>query len=369
MFSIIIKETKEFLRDKGNLFFFIMFPIILIFLLGNLLSSMDKAEDTIGDIKIQYCLETEDQYQVMAIREFVDAAGKSNSLLSFEETGDLEAAKELAGTDKITAAILFTGEPLEIRIFEGTNQVKNRAVNAVFNSFIQTDKAIATVIAQNPQVISGPGSGQEEFIEQKDLGVERNMVDYYAISMLAMICFMSMLTGAGAFVGERQNKTINRLIIAPQNRIFLFLQKILGMIPQVLIQIILIMAISLLVYHAHYAASLTTNLYLFLMFFVVTLCMVSIGAAVGIVLKAHPMVAIMPFLWIMMFFGGTYSKEMNIKGITQAMPIYQIQKAAFDLSIFGHYEKANYVIIICLLVMAAALAFGAFLFSRKEEER
>ena len=49
MFSIIIKETKEFLRDKTSLFFYIMFPVILIFLLGSLLSATDKAEEAIGD--------------------------------------------------------------------------------------------------------------------------------------------------------------------------------------------------------------------------------------------------------------------------------------------------------------------------------
>jgi ABC-2 type transport system permease protein len=187
--------------------------------------------------------------------------------------------------------------------------------------------------------------------------------------MLAMICVMSILVGAGAFIGERQSKTINRLIITPQNRILMFLQKILGMIPQVLIQIIIIMVISVIVFHAHYAVTLEANLYLFLMFFVVTLCMVAIGAAIGMVLRANPMGVIMPVIWIMMFFGGTYSKEMYIKGVTEAMPIYQIQQAAFDLAIFGHYEKANMVVLICLLVMIASLAIGAFLFSRKEEER
>lgn len=369
MFNIIIKETKEFLRDKTNLFFFLGFPVVLIFLLGNLLASMDKAEETIGSMRILYQIETQDQFQIMAVQNFITAAGEDNGLLEFEETSDLETAKKLAGKDEIAAAVTFTGEPMQIQIYEGTNQTKNRAVGAIFNSFAQTDKAIVTVMTTNPGLLQDLGSDQEELVVQKDFGIHRTMIDYYAVAMLAMICFMSVLTGAGAFIGERRNKTINRLIIAPQKRILLFLQKILGMIPQVLIQILLIMSISMLVFDAHYTTSLKGNLYLFLMFFVVTLCMVSIGAAIGIVLKAHPMGVIMPVLWIMMFFGGTYSKEMYIKGITEAMPIYRIQSAAFDLAIFGHYDKATEVILICSLIMIAALALGAFLFSRKEEER
>lgn len=369
MFQVIIKDTKEFLRDKTNLFFFLGFPVILIFLLGNLLGSMDKAEETIGTMKIMYQVDTQDPYQVVAVQNFITAVAKENSLLEFEATDDLEAAKQLAGSDKIAAAVVFTGQPMQIKIYEGTNQTKNRAVGAILNSFAQTDKAIATVLTSNPQVLSSLSSDEQELVVQKDLGINRTMIDYYAVAMLAMICFMSVLTGAGAFIGERRDKTINRLIIAPQNRVLLFLQKILGMIPQVLIQIVLIMSISVIIFKAHYAVTLEDNLYLFLMFFVVTLCMVAIGAAIGIVLKAHPMGVIMPVLWIMMFFGGTYSREMYIKGVTEAMPIYQIQQAAFDLAIFGHYGKASGVILICLAIMLAALAMGAFLFSRKEEER
>jgi ABC-type transport system involved in multi-copper enzyme maturation permease subunit len=141
------------------------------------------------------------------------------------------------------------------------------------------------------------------------------------------------------------------------------------MVPQVALQITVIMTVSVFVFKAHYATTLGANLYLFFMFLVVTLCMVSIGAAIGIVIKANPMAVIMPVLWLMMFFGGTYSKEVNIKGLTNLMPIYQIQQAAFDLSVFNRFGKANTVILICLLIMAVALALGAFLFSKKEEER
>jgi ABC-2 type transport system permease protein len=368
MFSIMIKETKEFLRDKTNLFFFIMFPVILVFLLGNLLKSMDQSEEAIGEIKIQYMIDAVSPFQVAAIDSFIKTAGDNGSLV-FEEVKDLDNARALAGKDTITAVVLFAGDPLEIKIYEGTNQIKNRAVNAVFQSFIQTNKTISAVVKTAPERLAGIHSTEESYIMQKDLGVNRTMIDYYAVSMVAMISFMSTLVGAGAFIGERQNRTLNRLIIAPQNRVYLFLQKILGLVPQVIIQIAVIMLVSVFVFKAHYAATLGTNIYLFLLFLVVTLCMISIGSIAGIVLKANPMAVIMPILWLMMFFGGTYSKEINIKGLTNFMPIYQIQQAAFDLAIFGRYAKANTVLIICIAIMAVALAFGAFLFSRKEEER
>ncbi|MFT4145954.1 MAG: ABC transporter permease [Mobilitalea sp.] len=374
MFNIIMKETKEFLSDRTNLFFLILFPIILIFLLGNLLSSLDKAEETIGEIKIHYKIETEDVFQQAAIQQFITELGKGNSMIVMEQTDNLEASKEQAGNDEIACVALFTGNPMEIQIYEGNNNIKNKAVNAIFSGFVQSNKAIQAVYTSNPQFLqeldSSQSTGEQaDYVEQKDLGVNRTMIDYYAVSMLAMITFMSVLGGAGAFMGERQNKTINRLILTPKNRIHVFLGKMLGMIPQTITQITILMVVSVFVFKAHYAATLEGNILLFMLFVVVTLCMISIGAVIGIVIKVNPMAVLFPILWTMMFLGGTYSKELKIAGVTEAMPIYQIQQAAYDLTVFGHYQKAIFVILLAGVIMIAALVAGAFLFKNKQEER
>lgn len=368
MFSIAIKETKEFLRDKTNLFFFILFPVALVFLLGSLLGNMDKAEEAVGKIELQYVIRTDNPYQVMAIESFIKEV-EDGQFIVFEKTKDLEAAKRLAGSNEIAAVVEFVGDPLTINIYEGTKHIQNRTVGALFHGFIQTNQTIMAVMKLAPESLNHMNGSNQVMIEQKNLGVNRTMIDYYAVSMVAMISFMSILVGAMAFLGERQGKTLNRLMITPQKRLNIFFQKVLGLVPQVIIQITIMMVISVLVFKANYAATMWNNLYLFFMFFIVTLCMISIGTVIGIVIKFNPMALIMPIIWLMMFFGGTYSKEVNVPGLTNRMPIFQIQQAAFDLAIFGHYEKVNTVIIVCIIVMVLALLFGAFLFSRKEEER
>lgn len=368
MFNIIIKEFKEFYREKINLFFFLLFPVALIFLLGNLLSSTDQAEETVGEINIQYLVQTDNSYQIMAIDQFIQELNDNKSVF-IEETEDLQKAKEMAGKGDISAVVVFSGDPLEINIYEGSDRIKNRTVGAILNGFVQVNKSITAILKTNPSALQNGVNPEETLIVQKDLGVNRTMLDYYAVSMLAMICFMSILQGSFAFVGERENKTINRLFITPQNRIILFLQKIIGIIPKIIIQITVLMLISVFVFKAHYAATFQDNLYLFFMFFMVTLAMVAIGVVIGLVIKINPTAVILPVIWVMMFFGGTYSKELYIEGFTNRMPIYQIQQAAFDLEIFGRYQKANLTILISLAVLIIMLAIGAFIFSRKEEER
>ena len=359
---------KDFLREKTNLFFFLMFPVVLVFLLGNLLGSMDQAEGTIGEIKIHYLVNTERVFHTITIDGFVTAL-EDDKNISFERSVDLEASKILAGRDEITAVVEFTGEPMQINIYEGTNHIKNRTVGAIMNGFVQMNKAYLTILKTIPNTMPIIAEESVGYVKQKDLGINRTMLDYYAVTMMAMVCFMSVILGSAAFSGERQNRTINRLMIAPKNKAVLFLSKILGLMPQVILQIAIIMIFSVFVFHANYATSWMDNVYLFLVFFVVTLTMISIGAVVGLFLKANPMAVIFPILWVMMFLSGTYSKEVNITGVTDRMPIYQIQEAAFDLTVFGRYGKCNSVILSCLILTAIMLFLGAFVFSRKEEER
>ncbi len=368
MFNIIIKETKEFIREKSYLFFFILFPVSLVFLLGNLLNESDIAESAIGKIQIEYQIDTQDPYQVATIEGFITAMNQEGTV-HFRQTEDFEKAKEAAGVDDITAVVRFSGDPLNIQVYEGSDRVKNRTVQAILNGFIQNNKTFAAVYNTSPVILAGFKAENIDYTVEKDLGVERTMIDFYAVSMVVMISFMSMLVGANAFLGERQNKTINRMIIAPQNRISMFLQKVCGMVPQTILQIAIIMIISMVVFKASYGATPMSNIYLFLLFFVITFCMVSIGAIIGLLVKISPIVLIMPVLWIMLFVGGTYSKEVDIKGFTNIMPNYIFQQAAFDVAIFSRYELANKVILGCILTTIAALAVGAYLFYRKEEER
>lgn len=366
MIQIILKETKEFLSEKSNLFFFLMFPVVLVFLLGNLLSTTDNAEETIGEVKVHYQVEASAPADLMAIEGFIRGISDEQNII-FEKTEDISASKELAGEDEITAVILFTNNPLEIQIYEGTNRIKNRTINTIMSGFTQINKAVNVIIKNNPKILMESIDEETDFIKKKDLGINRTMLDYYAITMIVMLSFMSIMLGAMCFIGEYENRTLIRLKIAPINQLKLFLSKILGMVPQIVLQIGVLMIFSVFVFDSRYASNMIDNLYLFFLFFIVTFTVTSIGAVYGLYIRTNPMVLLMPIISVMMFLSGTYSKALFIDGVTQVMPMYLVQEAAFDLAIFGRYEKANTVIVICIIVTIIMLIVGALGFRKKEE--
>lgn len=367
MIQIFIKETKEFLRDISNVFFYLIFPVLLVFLLGNLLSKLDAPEEAIGEVKIHYMVETEEVADIIAIEGFIQSVSDEQSIV-FEKSEDINTSKVLVKENEITSVILFKNNPLEIHIYEGTNRIKNRTINAMMNGFSQINKAVKLIVETNPQALINQVDEETDFIRQKDLGINRTMLDYYAITMMTMTSFTSILLGAYCLISERQNKTIRRLKIAPISQVKLFLSKVFGLLPQVILQISILMILSVVIFGANYASNLLDNLYLFFMFLVVTFTIITIGAVYGMFFDAHPMATLMPIVWIMMFISGTYTKELVIDGVTQLMPAYIIQEAAFDLAIFGRYEKANMIIVICIVISIIMMSIGAIGFTRRVEK-
>lgn len=367
MFSVLGKEMKEFLRDKTNMVFFILFPAILVFLLGNLLGNLDKAEATIGDIHVQYIIETKNVQTVAVIENFVKEMNEEETI-TLEKSKDLSIVKNAVVNGTIDAAIIFT-EPFGIQILDGSNVVSNRTVTVIMTGFAQSVSSVSAVSIMAPESLSNSLSMDGDYIGQKDLGVNRTMLDYYAIAMMTMMTLMSMISGTYSFTRERSSKTLNRLLLSPKNRWALYMQKIFGAIPQIILQTLVIMIVSVFVFGARYALTLQGNLFLFCMFFIVALAVISTGEFLGLFLKTEPIATLMPILWITMFFGGTFSKDLYFDNISPYMPSLLIQNAAFDVTVFGRYGQGMQVMLVASGLLVVTLAMGVFVFHHKKEER
>jgi DNA-binding response OmpR family regulator len=81
-------------------------------------------------------METEDPYQLLRINSFIEVI-EDDENISVDKAKDLETAKRLAGEDTITAVIIFIGNPIRIQVYEGTDKIKNRTVEAILNSYTQ----------------------------------------------------------------------------------------------------------------------------------------------------------------------------------------------------------------------------------------
>lgn len=355
MAQVIMNEIRCFLRSGSTMFFTVFFPCACVFFLGTFLESVEVSDQAVGELKILYSTEQGDPYAVSALEEF---------LKSLEDEGMLSAEK--GNTDQIqtfdikaySAGIELNQN--EIIIHKGKDKIKNRAVKAIFDSYSQTAAAYNQAVMVNPEILTQIKDLDQSFVKSKDFGKSRSMMDYYAVTMAVMILFMgSCIGGSGVYANEHEWNTMQRLDGAPLSKTALYFGKIIGSLPMVLLQIGSVMFVSTFLFKAHYCNHLLDNLLLVCLFISASLAALSVGVLLNLFLPNVLLVPVlMPVLWIGMFFSGTFAMDIQIKGLTEYMPMYMIQRAAFDLTVFSRREKALFAIVVSICMFIVMLIIG-----------
>lgn len=356
MFSIILNSVRSFLRSGSNLFFTIFFPSVCVFFLGTFLEKIETSDKAVGELNIAYSSEDGDVFSAISFENFIDGLESENTLTA--EKVSAEEVKKFDGS-VYSAAVLLDGA--DITVYNGSDRIKNRAVKAIFDSYSKTASAYMSAAAVNPMALAEINISDESYVQHKDLGTNRSMMDYYAVTMAVMIMFMgSCISGATAYTEEHELSTISRLDISLVSKTKIYFGKIIGNLPMVAIQIASVMLASTLFFGAKYCKSLWLNLLLIVMFVSVSLAALAVGVLMNLFVPKIPAPAVLqPVLWTMMFLSGTFQKDIHIDGFSEHLPPYAVQSAAFDLTVFARTEKAVSVIIVSLIIFAVIVTVGA----------
>ncbi|MDE7360852.1 MAG: ABC transporter permease [Oscillospiraceae bacterium] len=353
MLHIILNEMRSFFRNGSTLFLSIVFPSLLTFILGTLLEDVQKSDAVVGDLNVAYCVE-EGGYQSAAFEEYILALDEEKVITAEKVTAD----KLGNAAENYSAAVELKGG--EIIVYKGRNAIQNRTVRALMDGYNENAGAYMSVAAVDPTLLSGVKLSDEEYVEQKDFGRTRTMMDYYAVAMTVVIIFFgSSMGGASSYSDERSFNTLDRLSFSPVSRTRVFFGKIIGSLPVVLIQVGTVMIVSILFFGVHFCDTLGGNLLLFAMFVSVSLTVLAVGVLFGLLFPKIPaMPVIMPIAWVMLFFSGAFYSKSTIDGISEYLPPKLLLNAAFDLTVFSRSEQAISVTLWSLGIFAVLLAAG-----------
>lgn len=360
MLSLIIKQIREYFRSPANVFMGLLFPVLLVFFLGTMLQNLDIADYDIGEIKLQYSVAQTNEQSGKAFAEFLDnismikaeKASNEKTALSLTDKGDIDAYIELKNG--------------EILLYCGRNEIANRALGSVLNSFIAVSDTYYKIASTDPSLLMNTDT-EKSFVEQDGLGVTRSMMDYYAVSMAVMMIFMShMIMGSTALKDEERIFTLQRLYLSPVGKAKLFFGKLIGTLPSAVIGNAVIMLFSVFVFGAKYCDSFVGNLILFLLFSCCSLATIAVGMLIGVLIKIPAESIVIPLTWALLFFSGSFSKQVFIEGLSDKLPPYIVQQAAFRLTLYGESDSALAVIAVCLAVTVAVSLIGAAIFRVKK---
>ncbi|MDR1815950.1 MAG: ABC transporter permease [Clostridiales Family XIII bacterium] len=357
----------EYFRDKSALFFSLLFPALLCFILGSMLQSLDNPDEPLGEIRVAAAVETEDEAFGAGVAAFMDGLTDSADVVLVGGVGQgADAARGLVDAGDADAALVFSDG--EIAVYEGADYLLSNAVRLIAQGFARQYDAIFVAVTENPESYPQIAAVQEQdaggFTERQVSGVNRSMMDFYAVAMIVMIAFMGNgIGGASALYFGRQNGTLRRVCASPKSRAQVFFGYLLGGLVQSAVQAAVVMVCAYFLFGASYADRWQDNVLLFCFFLVLGAAISGVCNLVGLFVRFNPYTPLMAVFWAMLYMSGTFNKDIALGGVT--LPPTAALEAAFDLTVFGRDGKVLFAMAICAVIILASGWIGSLMLRRK----
>ncbi len=291
-------NTKRFFRDKLAIFFTVGFPLIFLFVFGNLNS---------GSSDLSFDVALIDQSKSSFADEFVKSTEKSEVLKISKDATTLEQAKDKMSRSELDAAIVLPEDFGEIK--EGTNTPSGQAKVIYTQNNEQSGRALSSILdAQfkgiNAQFVKTdtPFTVSSEQLNERSLSA----FDYTFAGLLGFaIIGMGIFGPVNVFPELKKMGILRRLSTTPLRVWQYFLATMVGQAAIGLLSLAVMFAVAIGFFHLQVVGNYF-ELALFLVLGIITI--LGIGLALGGWAKnerqAAPLSNIIVFP--MMFLSGTF---------------------------------------------------------------
>jgi ABC-2 type transport system permease protein len=368
MMTIIRVFSKEIIQNIRNvkaMVTMILFPIILILVLGTALSGFIDQSSEFKDINIIYANPGNGSL-AQAFQGFVAKGGEMGFNFSDAQSGP--EAIERVKNGNFTCFINV--EENRLVLYENDRDTSQaQLVEGVLGTFSQRYQALSQIALVNPAAVETILQEQSDpnFVKLATLGELRQpkALDYYAVTMITLFILYASMTGAHAIKDEKTAKTLNRLLCAPIRKYEVLIGKIIGALGITLLQVLVVTMISrflLKVYWGNHPGIIS------LLLASEMVMAVSLGIGVSFVIKNE--MGILNFLIpVIAFFGGSYipldsfGKTMLL--VTQLSPVRWVNKAIFAVIYGNDYSSVVPAMLINLGIAVVFIVIASCSF-RKE---
>lgn len=374
--NVFMSTLKRQLKDKESYTMLMLFPIILILVLGTALGGAFRPS-SIGSIKIMYLNEDKGMigYQ---LDEFVfsEEIGK---YLTVENAGSPEEGKIAVANGEVKAFVhigpdytddILSGEYADINILIQTSSFVDLAViEGIFDGFNNGLGAVNAMIRTGIEIVEPGMVDATENIAVSKNGRLPGAIDYYAVTMLVMTLMYGTLYG-GVGIGEVFFENMGKRIhTTPVNKFKLYSATISSYVTTIFLQGTIILFFTRFVYGAYWGDNIP---FILLIILAMSFFTVSLGILVGMITRDNKItVAILQTLVpIATFISSGYFKfqmpNPAIRNIIQSIvPNAMAQTAIFNTIYGGPFDETGKLIISML---AAGIIFitGAVFAGRRK---
>lgn len=367
---IALKEIKQNLRDKKSMAMMVLYPILLMIILGSALSGTFNDSISFKGSKVLY--KTEGRESISNnFKEFTKALNDLG--IETIETEDEKQAIEKVEDDTYACYIKVDEKDKKINLYKNERyNFKSDLIQTVLNTYVDRYNTIAEIYKENPKVLPKL-MGEKEVNYVNEINVQKNRspraIDYYAVTMLTMIVLYAALYGAFAIGGEYIRNTFNRIMCAPIKKVEILGGKVLGNIIVTVLQSFIVILFSKYALKAYFGDNM---LPIYLVILSEIIMAISIGVGVAFMTKKDTLCSallniIIPFIT---FFGGGYVpigdfKNKAINLVSNISPLKWTNDAIFTFIYSNNIHNIKTAIIINMIIAVVFLSISSLIYKRQ----
>lgn len=364
-FNFFILYAKRTVRDKMFTLIMLVFPVLLIWLLGSAFSGImgdgGEAEEPVISARIIYTVSGESQMS----ETFVNFMTGENDFFSMTSFNDIENGIQKIIRNEFDAFVVIDTE--KITVYKNSYFNFNSSMGElIIKAFADDYNLMYEIASTDPSKLQEALKINETgFTEEVTFDRERTpgSMDYYGITISTMFIFYGIIFLGTYFAGNRINKTEDRITASPSSILTYQWGTALGNIVLILIQSIIIVSAGILIFNVYWGDSLGIGLLVILGEIVM---ISSIGALLGLTIKSENAIAGIAQIVIpaIVFLGDGYVEIGGgavITVIKKMSPMYWINHGVFDAIYLNDYKTAFTAIAICIGIAAACTAIVVIL--------
>jgi len=338
VFSVYLKRT---IRNKTFIFIMILFPIALIWVLGNAFSGMmgDDIKETMHS-NIIYTLSdsstTANEFKTYMIN-------KESEYFTFILENNYDSAMDSIKKNEFDAYVIVSKDKIvlyknSIYNFNGT------MAELILRAYVDRYNMIYEIYSIDPTLLQKEQNNSEKYTKIVSLKENRNpgSMDYYGVTITSMFIFYGLIFISTYMIGDKRQKTKDRIMVSPIKGTTYQWAIISGNVFVLFLQMLLLISLGILVFNTYWG----DNILIPLLILFVELVMVSaIGAVLGMLIKSESLVSgISQFLIpVFVFLGDGYVQlpSGGVIGIIKRIsPIYWVNHGIFNAIYLNDYNSA-----------------------------
>ncbi|UPA31029.1 ABC transporter permease [Terrisporobacter glycolicus] len=268
LLTLIKKEVKQFFRQKINIIMMIIFPVILIFIMGKSLNGLMTIDANIFNNKIIYYRVNAPIENEVDLQRFYDFMihFEKNTNVKFIENNNYKEVIDDVNNNKAICFMDFYDNDINYFRSEKTESTESTVFRNLYEQYMKKYTFLQSIYKSNPEKIKEV-LDYEIKILLKDEGIEKKQVNaftYYTFALLILIIlYISNLTSISMYKGEYLH-TKTRFKGLKINKINILLSKIALGIAIGILQIIIVYIVSTKFFNVSWGGNL---LYIFMVLF------------------------------------------------------------------------------------------------------